>query len=201
MAGRSARKREYAGETCDWKVAAELVRDGDVVILDAGTTALQVAYNLRQNRLTVASNFLPILNFLAGQKNVSLIGIGGNLYADNQCFIGPLAVNTIRSINANVAILATSCLSLTKGMTNRNLAEAEVKRAMLESAGSAILVMDSSKMNRHTLASVGGIDMLDTLVTDECLSPEDQIAIEARGVKVLTVACDQALELTKERVV
>jgi len=186
------------------KVAAGLVRDGDVVILDAGTTTLHVAYNLVQNRLTVASNFLPILNFLAGRPaSISLIGIGGSLYADNQCFVGPLAVNTIRSINANVAILATSCLSLGKGMTNRNLAEAEIKRAMLEAADRAILVMDSSKMNRTTLASVGGIEMLDTLVTDDCLAAEDQIAIEARGVKVLIVACYKAPELipelTKER--
>ena len=180
------------------KVAASLVHDGDVVILDAGTTTLQVAHNLVQNRLTVASNFLPILNLLADKKNISLIGIGGNLYADNQCFIGSLAVNTIRSINANVAILATSCLSLTKGMTNRNLAEAEVKRAMIETAEKAILVMDSSKMHRHTLASVGGLEALDILVTDDCLAAEDRAAIEARGVKVLTVACDKVHEKPEE---
>lgn len=180
------------------KVAAGLVGDGDVVILDAGTTTLSVAHNLVQNRLTVASNFLPILNFLAEQKNVSLIGIGGTLYTDNRCFIGALAVSTIRSINANVAILATSCLSLNRGMTNRNLAEAEVKRAMLESADRVILVMDSSKMNRHTLASVAGIEMLDTLVSDEYLTPEDRAAIEARGVRVLIAACHETPELITE---
>ena len=181
------------------KVAASLVHDGDVVILDAGTTTLQVAHNLVQNRLTVASNFLPILNLLADKKNISLIGIGGNLYADNQCFIGSLAVNTIRSINANVAILATSCLSLTKGMTNRNLAEAEVKRAMIEAAEKVVLVMDSSKMHRHTLASVGALEALDILVTDDCLAVEDRVAIEARGVKVLTVACDAAEAQPEEK--
>lgn len=181
------------------KAAASLVKDGDVVILDAGTTTLQVAHNLVQNRLTVASNFLPILNYLAGRKNISLIAIGGTLYADNQCFIGPLAVNTLRSINANVAIMATSCLSLTKGLTNRNLAEAEVKRAMLEAADRAILAMDSSKMGRYTLASVGAIDVLDTLVTDEYLVAEDRAAIEAQGVTVLTASLARSiLEPEKE---
>jgi DeoR family glycerol-3-phosphate regulon repressor len=161
------------------------VRDGDVVFLDAGTTTQHVARCLDQNRLTVASNFLPILQLLADQKNISLIGIGGTLYADNLCFIGPMAVDTIRKINANVAFLATSCLSLSKGMTNRNLAEAEVKRAMLEMAERVVLVMDSSKMHTHTLATVGSLDSIDTLVTDGGLCEDDQLEIERRGVKVL----------------
>jgi DeoR family transcriptional regulator, fructose operon transcriptional repressor len=181
------------------KVAAGLVKDGDVAILDAGTTTLQVAGNLAQNRLTVASNFLPILNALADKENISLIGIGGNLYTDNQCFIGSLAINTIHSINANIAIMATSCLSLTKGMTNRNLAEAEVKRAMIEAAEKVVLVMDSSKMHRHTLASVGALEALDILVTDDCLAVADRVAIEARGVRVLTVACDAAEAQPEEK--
>ncbi len=166
-------------------LAATLVHDGDVLLLDAGTTTLHVARCLDQNRLTVASNFLPILNHLAAKKNISLLGIGGNLYVDNLCFIGPLAVNTIRNINANIAILATSCLSLTKGMTNRNIAEAEVKRAMLEMAAQVVLVMDSSKMHSHTLASVGSLETIDVLVTDDHLSDEDRNEIERRGVKVL----------------
>jgi DeoR/GlpR family transcriptional regulator of sugar metabolism len=168
------------------RTAAALIHDGDVIIMDAGTTTLQVAQNLKQNRLTVASNFLPILNLLAGQPNVSLIALGGNLYGDNQCFIGALTVNMLHSINANVAIMAASCLSLAKGMTSRNLAEAEVKRAMIEAAETVILVMDSSKMHRHTLAQVGGLETLDVLVTDEGLSEPDREAITARGVKVIT---------------
>lgn len=165
--------------------AASLINDGDVVMLDAGTTTLQVARCLSQNRLTVASNFLPILNELSNRKNISLIGIGGTLYTDNLCFIGPLAVNMIRSINANIAILGTSCLSLSKGMTNRNLAEAEVKRAMLDTGERVVLVMDSSKMHTHTLASVASLEAIDTLVTDSRLSDEDRDEIERRGVKVV----------------
>jgi len=166
------------------KAAARLMRDGDVAIMDAGTTTLQVARHLTQNRLTVASNFLPILHLLADHKNISVIGLGGNLYSDNQCFIGSLTVNMIRSINANVAIMASSGLSLSKGMTSRNLGEAEVKRAMIEAAERVVLVMDSSKMHRHTLAPVADLDIL---VTDDGVSDQDCLAIESRGVQVVRV--------------
>ena len=164
-------------------MAASYVQDGDVVILDYGSTTLHVARNLVQNRLTVASNFLPILCELSERPNISLIATGGVFYADNQCFIGSLAIDTIRKINANVAIMATSCLSLTHGLTNRSINEAEVKQAMIEAADKVILVMDSSKMNRHTLATVGPLEIVDILVTDDGLSDEDRQAIEARGVE------------------
>lgn len=167
------------------KVAATYVNDGDVVILDSGTTTLQVARNLTQNRLTVVSNYLPILCELADRPNISLMATGGTLYVDNQCFIGSFAIDTIRKINANVAVMGTSCLSLSKGLTNRNISEAEVKRAMIEAADKVILVMDSSKLRRHTLATVGPLEIVDILVTDEGLSAEDREAFEVRGVEVV----------------
>jgi DeoR/GlpR family transcriptional regulator of sugar metabolism len=167
------------------RAAARYVQDGEVLILDAGTTTLQVARNLTQNRLTVVSNFLPILCELSNRPNISLIATGGTLYADNQCFVGPFAVDTIRKVNANVAIMATSCLSLKKGLTNRNIGEAEVKRAMIESAERVVLVMDSSKMHFNTLSTVGPLEIVDVLVTDAGLSAEDKVAIEARGVEIV----------------
>lgn len=167
------------------KVAAAYVKDGDVVILDGGTTTLQVARHLVQSRLTVMTNCLPILSLLSSRRNINLMSTGGTFYWDNQCFIGPAAVNAVKSINANIAFMGTSGLSLKSGMTNRKIAEAEVKRAMLEAAEKIILVMDSSKMNRHTLATAGPLECIDILVTDDGLAPQDKAAIEARGVEVV----------------
>jgi len=165
--------------------AASFVHDGEVIILDGGSTTLQVARNLVQDRLTVITNCLPILELLAFRRNINLMAIGGMFYPDNQCFIGPVAVNDVREINAHIAFMATSCLSLKKGVTNRRLEEAEVKRAMIEAAEKVVLVMDSSKMDTHTLATVGPIEMVDILVTDAGLPAEDRAAIEARGVEVV----------------
>lgn len=169
------------------KIAASFVHEDDVIVMDAGTTTVQVARNLTQNHLTVISNFLPILYLLSTQTNIELIGIGGTLAKGNQWFTGPDVVNTIHSMNANLAIMATTGLSLTKGLTNRKLHDAEIKRAMIEIAEKVILVMDSSKMHRHTLATVGPLEMINILVTDTGISNEDKKAIEDKGVEVVVV--------------
>lgn len=179
------------------KVAAAYVQDGDVVILDGGTTTLQVARQLLlryqqnhqqdqpSNRLTVVTNSLPNLRLLAAQRNLHLIATGGDLHWENQVFLGPLAVDTLRKINANLTILATTGFSLSKGLTNRNITEAEVKRAMIAASDKVILVMDSSKMNKHTLATVGPVEAIHTLITDDGLADDDRKAIAARGVAVV----------------
>lgn len=165
--------------------AAQFVRSGDVVILDGGTTTLAVAQHLTQDRLTVVTNCLPILSAISSLPNIKLMSPGGMFYVDNQCFIGPVTVQSLKSVNANVVFVGTSGLSLDHGMTNRKFEEAETKRAMLEAAAQKILVMDSSKMHTHTLATVGPIDVIDILVTDDGLSAADKASIESRGVQVV----------------
>ena len=167
--------------------AASYVEHGDVVILDGGSTVLQAANHLTQDRLTVVSNCLPTLSILAVRRNINLMGTGGTFYWDNQCFIGPIAVAALNSINANIALMGTSGLSIKNGMTNRKIEEAAVKRAMIEASARRVLLMDSSKMNCHTLATVGPVDMIDILVTDDGLALEDKEALEAQGVEVVIV--------------
>jgi len=167
------------------RTAASFVKDDDVILMDAGTTTYQVARHLTQKGLTVISNFLPILSLLSDRDNTTLIGIGGVLDKDNQWFTGPTVADALRRMNANLAIMATTCLSITRGLTNRKIGDSEIKRAMIETAERTILVMDSSKMNRHTLATVGPLQMIDTLVTDAGISLEDREAIKAAGVQVV----------------
>lgn len=165
--------------------AASFVQDSDVIILDGGSTTLQMADHLTQDRLTIVTNCLPIMQSLSSRRNINLMSTGGMFYADNQCFIGPAAVRSLKDINAHIAFMATTCLSLKKGMTNRKIDEAEVKRAMIEAAERVILVMDSSKMNCHTLATVSPLEAIHVLVTDAGLAAEDKATIEARGVEVV----------------
>jgi len=167
------------------QVAASYIHDGDVVILDGGSTTLEVARSLTQDQLTVVSYCLPILCHLSSRRNVNLVGVGGSLLWDNQSFVGRWAIDTVRSINANVAIMGTTCLSLARGMTNLNIQEAELKRSAIDVSDKAILVADSTKMHRHTLATVGPLEMIDILITDPDLLAEDRETIQAMGVEVV----------------
>lgn len=167
------------------KAVATLVQDDDVIVIDAGTTTYEVAKNIASRRLTVICNFLPILCLLSSQRNINLIGVGGLLDWENQWFTGPQVIDTLQSMNANVAIMATTCLSLGKGLTNRMLPDSQIKRAMIDIAEKVILVADSSKMHHSTLATVGPIELVDIFLTDSGLSDEDRRAIEARGIEVI----------------
>jgi len=169
------------------KKAASFVQDGDVLIIDAGSTTLQLINYLNQDRLTVVTNSMPHLSKLSTMQNINMMAAGGMFHPDNQCFMGPVTVNSLNSINANVAFMAASGLSLSKGMTNRKFEEAEVKKAMIDAAEKIILLMDSSKLHSYTLATVGPVEILDIFITDSGLPAEDKAAIEALEVEVVIV--------------
>lgn len=167
------------------KTAAALVQDSDVVIIDAGTTSLEVARNLSQNRLTVITNGTEILDCLAERSDIGLISTGGLLRWESQCYVGPLTLRAIKSVNANIAFITITGLSVTKGLTTRDMDIAEIKRAIMGAAEKIVLVMDSTKMHKHTLTTVATLDEIDALVTDNELSPEDRKRLEVEGVQVI----------------
>jgi DeoR/GlpR family transcriptional regulator of sugar metabolism len=165
--------------------AAALVQEGDVVILDAGTTTYQVALQLDQNRLSVVTNGNSIIGALAERSDITLISTGGQLRWESQSYVGPLTLRAIRSINANIAFLSITALSFSKGLTTRDMDVAEVKRAMMNAAERIVLVMDSSKLHKHTLTTVAALRDIHILVTDSGISPDDWNRIESEGVKVV----------------
>jgi DeoR/GlpR family transcriptional regulator of sugar metabolism len=167
--------------------AVSHLQDGDVVFLDAGTTTLPVAHLLCQKGLVVATYSLPTANVLAARSDIQWFCTGGQFSFDNQCFSGPEAVQFIRQMNATVAVMATTGLSIEKGLTNRYKPEAELKRAMIESAARVLLVMESAKMGRNALCTVCPLKKIDLLITDSGLSPENRRQIEKQGVRVETI--------------
>ncbi len=165
--------------------AAQLLRPDEVIFLDSGTTTLEVVPHLNQERLAVFTNSLPALHLLARSRHIQLHCIGGELLSDNQCFVGSEAVAAVEKLYADVAVMATTCLSIERGLTNRISAEAQLKAAMIRNAGRVILVMESAKFNRQTLYPVCDIGEVDTLVTDAGMSTADIARIEASGVQVI----------------
>ena len=179
------RKVHFTEKTLIGRQAAELIRPDEVLFLDNGTTTLEVVPHLNQERLDVFTNNLPALNLLARKRNIQLHCVGGELLLDNQCFVGSEAVAAVQKFHADVAIMATTCLSIERGLTNKVGAEAELKAAMIRNAGRVIVVMESAKFNRQTLYLVCPINEVDILVTDPGMSSADIGRIEACGVKVI----------------
>lgn len=168
-------------------LAAQLVRDGDRVILDAGTTTLQVAKNLTcKERLTVITNNIPVANELAQCSNVVIILLGGIVKHNESCTVGNMVKQSLSLLSADKYFLSATNFSIRMGAMETDMAETEVKQAMLRAASETILVADSSKFDLSALIQIAPLSQIHKLVTDDALPAESMRIIEAEGVEVIT---------------
>lgn len=166
--------------------AEHYVEDGDIIFVEAGTTALAMVKHLsRCEHLTVIGNGLGIMNELARLlPGVTVYGCGGMLRSTGLTFVGPQAEEFFRHVNARTCFLSATGLSFPEGLTDVNLLEIQVKRAMAASASRVVLLMDSTKFGVKSLAKVIDLEAGQVLITDEG-APADAVArLAALGVEV-----------------
>lgn len=167
-------------------LAASLVRDGDSVILDAGTTTLEVARALRgRKNLTVVTNAFHIAAELADQDSIHVIVTGGTIKGNTLALVGPTAERTLEEVNVDWAFIGTNGLDTERGLTTPTQVEAVVKRRMIAAARQSVVVVDSSKVGRVGFATIAPLHQIHMLVSDSGLSAGVAADIEQRGVKVL----------------
>ncbi len=168
-------------------LAAQLVGDGDRIILDAGTTTLQVAYNLAcKERLTVITNNLPVANELAQCADIVVILLGGIVKHNESCTVGNMVRQSLSLLSADKYFLSATNFSIRMGAMETDMVETEVKQAMLRSANETILVADSSKFDISALIQVAPLKQITRIVSDDGLPAEAIRLIEAEGVEVIT---------------
>jgi len=168
-------------------LAAQLVQDDDRIILDAGTTTLQVAHNLTcKNRLTVITNNIPISIELSACPNITIVLLGGVVKHIELCTVGNMVKQALSLLSADKYFLSATSFSIGKGAMETDMAETEVKQAMLRSAEEVILVADSFKFELTSLIQVAPIYQIHKIVTDDGLPLETIHAIESQGVEVIT---------------
>jgi DeoR family fructose operon transcriptional repressor len=170
------------------KAAAALVKAGEAVILDAGTTNTYLAQQLarrRDEKFTVITNSIPVIEALKDAEHITLIGIGGILHRPSQSFLGVGAEDAIGALRADKLFLGGSGVSVEHGISNLFLAEAEFKRRMLRAAKEVILVADSYKIGEISLVKIAPISAIRKLVTDDQISSRDRLALTQAGVEVL----------------
>lgn len=154
--------------------AAAEVRDGDTVILDSGSTTYEIAVALRRHRqLSIITNDLRISTYVAGLDGFRLLVTGGELLGSVYTLVGDSAVGFLRGYAADWAFLGADAIDLRSGITNTNTREVPIKRAMIETARTTIVVADSSKFGHRALAKVADLAEIDAVITDSEL-PENE---------------------------
>jgi DeoR/GlpR family transcriptional regulator of sugar metabolism len=174
------------------KAAAQMVHQGDILLLDSGTTTLQVIRNtpsaLRMsNLITLVTNSQPIAQEVLTWPSPNLTILGGLYLPDYQATVGPQTLAQLQEFTADIVFLGTDGLSPNGGVTTANILMAEVDRMMVEHARKAILITDSSKIGRVGFVPVKPVTSFHTIITD-ANAPEELVkAIRDMGVEVLLV--------------
>jgi len=188
------------------KMAADLfIEEGDVIGIDSGSTTLEIVRNLPDVPLTIVTHSLAAANFVAWNKLYSLIVLGGVLQHEANCLCGPQAIAALQNLYINKLFLSASGLLLLDGLSCNNLADAEVKQALINTSRKTILCMDSSKIGRAYLARFAPLNIIDVLITDNVISDESREAIEQLQIEIITASVEvpaslPELELIKDNV-
>ena len=166
--------------------AVELIADGDSIILDVGTTTLEIARALKGKRnLTVLVTNLRAAMELANQPAIQVIVIGGKLRSSELSMVGHLAEQTLRTFQVDKAFIGVGGITLDHGLTEFNFDEAGTKRVMLERARQKIIVADHTKFGKIMLSQVAPLAAADLIVTTSELDEGFRRVMEEAGVKLL----------------
>ncbi|MCC5913789.1 MAG: DeoR/GlpR transcriptional regulator [Balneolaceae bacterium] len=168
--------------------AVELIENGDSILLDSGTTTLEIATQIHEKRnLTVMTNAIKISLELANIEGVTVMMTGGQLRRESYSLVGPDAESTIRNYYFDKLFLGVDGMDLEYGLTTPNPMEAQLNRIMVERAREVIAVTDSSKFGRHSFSHICNLDLLSKLITDKKISEDYKREFEKRGIEVITV--------------
>ncbi|PYE48997.1 DeoR/GlpR family DNA-binding transcription regulator [Deinococcus yavapaiensis] len=166
------------------RAALDLIQDGDVVALDASTTALALAAILHARNVTAIVTGLDAANILAA-SGVSFLMVGGNFHAPARSFVGAFFMDTMRRLHPDKVFFSAKAYSVETGFTDPHLPEVGAKQTLISSGGTRIALLDASKLGRRALATIATLSEVDVLVTDAAPSDDVRAAIEAADIKLV----------------
>jgi len=172
-------KKKLIGER-----AAELVEDGDTLLLDGGTTTYEVAQRLVGRSLQVVTNSLPVANLFLTSPTTDVVLVGGYIHSRTGVAIGPYADDMIARLNVRRTILSVASID-DEGYYNSNLLLVETERAMMRAANEVIVVADSTKFGYRSLARLAGLSEVQRLVVDNEITQDWRSKLVAAGVSVI----------------
>ena len=167
-------------------LAASLVKDGETLILDAGTTTTEIAKKLSARKnLTVITNALNIAIILGSVPTFAVHMPGGQFKSPTLSLSGDKSVEYFRNIFAGKLFLATAGVALDAGLTYPSFADLQLKEAMIKAAAHVYLVANSSKIGRSSFTRLGSLDVVQSFITDDGISDADAKEFERQGIELL----------------
>ena len=172
-------EKEAIGRAC-----AALLLPNQSIIIDAGTTLYHVARYLEPLRPQIITNSLPVANHYASANLVEVVVSGGVIYPRLGVLVGPLAVETISRMHADVALMGAGGITL-EGITNSHALLIDIQRAMMRAARKVILCLDYTKFERQSVSPLCSLAGIHAIVTDAAAPMALVEALRKRGIEVI----------------
>lgn len=152
--------------------AAQLVDDGETIIVDAGTTTGLMVEYIEARDVTLITSSVEVASRALRRPNLTVYIAGGMVRASTGSAVGDDTLRMIRSLHASTAFIGANGFSVAHGLMTPNYHEAGVKRAMIEISSRRVLLVDSSKVERRALARFGELAEMDVVISDAGLDPD-----------------------------
>ncbi len=168
------------------KKAASLIKNGDTIILDSGTTTLEIAKNLAKfSNLTVITNSLNIAGQLVEFPDIKVIMLGGILRRKSLSFVGIKAIESLKNYYCDKVFIGVDGIDTQYGISTPNVDEAHLNNIMINNSREVIVVTDSSKFKNRSFAYIAPIQKVTTIITDENIPDDEKEKIEKFGIHLL----------------
>ncbi len=168
--------------------AAEMIEDGDSILLDSGTTTLEIARRLNNKQnLTVMTNAIQIAMDLMSKNEMTVMLTGGTIRSESYSLVGPDAESVISNYFFDKLFLGVDGLDMDHGLTTPNPMEAQLNRIMVERSREVIAVTDSSKLGRHSFSFICDLDVISTIITDSKITPEFEKKLNKKDINIIKV--------------
>jgi DeoR family fructose operon transcriptional repressor len=166
------------------RAAAALVEDGQVVILDGGSTVAAVARSLASRSLHVLTNSLPIAELLQHARQIELTLTGGTFDPRLGALLGPFAEHSLAAVAADVLVMGTGGVT-ENGFTNNNALVVGSERKMIDVSRTVVIVADHTKFGRTAMFPLAPLEAAHVVVSDSDLDPRYQATLRDRGIRLI----------------
>jgi len=192
----TVRQAEHAAEkTAIAREAKGLIRSGETVFIDAGSTCAALARAIRDMELRVVTNSLDAILELVNAPGISLFSTGGSFRAEACSFIGPGALETIRSLQIDTCFMGTTGFSRDGVFSSQNVIESQLKAAVIRCSRTVVMLADHSKYGGTAFSVFARAEDIDVLVTDSAFAEADKVA--ALGMELVVADAEPALGMNE----
>lgn len=168
------------------KYAGNMVDDNDIIIIDSGSTTVHMVKYLKDKKnITIITNSINVVNESAKLNNINLVIVGGDYLRETNSMVGLDAINVIKKLNAKTAFIATTGISLQRGLSNSSMLEAEIKRSMIKSADKLVLLADHSKFELVSLVTFAELNEINYIITDKDIKTEYSKFFKENNIKLI----------------